>query len=59
MSLVEERARLVWKRDARQIYFGRCDVCGRTEDSEGRPLLVARQRRRRYRECVACWEARQ
>jgi hypothetical protein len=58
-SQLERRARAAWKAHAKQLYFGRCDVCGQIEDAYGHPLLVARQPRRRERECLDCWEARQ
>ena len=58
MSTLERQARQEWLRDAIQVYAGRCDVCGRTRDNEGKILLVARQRRRRQRECLDCHGAR-
>ena len=58
MTKLERALRGRWLAEARQAYFGRCDVCGRVEDDDGKPLLVARQRRRRDRECFPCYADR-
>jgi hypothetical protein len=58
MNELEETVRVQWKADATHIYRGRCDHCGRTYDDDGRPLIVARQPRRRDRECLACYDER-
>jgi len=57
-AVVERRAQALWVDRSRQLYFGRCDVCGRIKNENGRPLLVARQARRRERECFQCWDER-
>jgi hypothetical protein len=58
LSRLERAARALWLESASHTHFGLCDGCGRTHDDEGRPLLVARQNRRRMFECLRCWEER-
>lgn len=58
LSLLERQARRLWLENAAHVHFGRCSACGRTHDEQGRPLLVARQNRRRTFECLDCYEER-
>ncbi len=62
MSRVEQldrfarAARRRWLENAAHQHFGMCGSCGRTHDGDGKPLYVARQRRRREFECLDCFE---
>jgi hypothetical protein len=58
VNQLERGLRDRWRGEARQLYFGLCDTCGRTEDDDGKALLVARQKRRRKRECFLCYAER-
>lgn len=55
-AVVDElrRARAEWLAGAARAHFGRCESCLRTHEANGRPLLVARQPRRRRFECFPC-----
>lgn len=56
LSPMERAARRDWLANAAHEHFGRCATCGRTHDSDGNPLYVARQRRRRFFECLECFD---
>jgi len=56
LTQLERRAHAAWLRDATHVHYGRCSVCERVRDEDDRPLLVARQPRRRRFECLDCWE---
>lgn len=54
---LEKLARKNWLDHAGHVHFGRCDVCKRVRDEDGKPLLVAKQERARKFECLDCWDA--
>lgn len=59
LGRLERAARRQWLDGAAHVHYGRCDDCGRVRDENARPLLVARQPRRRKFECLECWDGRQ
>lgn len=57
MSTVEQCAHDEWKAEAKgEIRFGGCEHCGRARGENGKPLLVAKIKRRWT--CLACWDQR-
>jgi len=52
----EREARRRWRSNAAHEHFGRCSSCSRTEEHDGSPLYVARQPRKKYFECLECFE---
>lgn len=52
---LDKDMRRTWLYGAARAHYGRCEVCERTRDADDRPLLVARQPRRRKFECYRCW----
>ncbi len=48
------RARREWIAGAARVHYGRCETCLNTRTADDRPLLVARQPRRRRFECFNC-----
>jgi hypothetical protein len=52
MNTLERALYRDWQRHAMQRYIGTCDICGRNR------IPVARQRRRRKRECFECYAER-
>lgn len=59
LGQLERAARRSWLDNAAHVHYGICNGCGRHRDENGKPLLVARQPRRREFECLECWDARQ
>jgi len=55
MSQLELTAHRRWLADASHVHFGRCSRCDRVRESDGKPLLVARQARARRFLCFVCW----
>lgn len=56
LSPWERETRRRWLEGAAHVHYGVCGGCGRHQDENGRPLLVARQNRRRVFHCLECWE---
>jgi len=58
MNSLEAQLRRDWIRGAAQVYYGRCDTCGKVRVDQVNAILVCRQPRRRGRECFDCYAAR-
>jgi hypothetical protein len=55
-SALEQLAHDRWLAFADDVRFDQCDRCHRTRDHDGRPLLVARQPRKRLKLCLECFD---